>query len=150
MLQIILIISRLWWYLLFTCNCIFFEMLDSVFAALICLWLRFSYTSLQPVWKSELVYFMQLWIGIFFQSIELPELPPHLCLYRFLKLSIAANFSLILFVIPWTCAVFGESAFKVFAPSSWCESESHLKLDYLIIQIWLRDNFSIECKVTSI
>ena len=36
-----------------------------------------------------------------------------------------------MYVIPRTKTVFGENAFKVFAPSTWEKIQKHFKLDYL-------------------
>lgn len=71
---------------------------------------------------------------IFLYKAILGDLPSYLCSLLIPKVARRCNLQSdgqIMYVVPPTRTVFGESAFKVFAPSSWCELQRHFKMDYL-------------------
>ena len=77
---------------------------------------------------------MEHWYMFLYKAI-LHDLPPYLCSLMVPKTNsarITRSSSLIMYNVPRTRTTFGESAFKYFAPSSWCKLQEHLKLESLI------------------
>ena len=77
---------------------------------------------------------MEHWYMFLYKAI-LHDLPPYLCSLMVPKTNsarITRSSSLIMYNVPRTRTTFGESAFKSFAPSSWCKLQEHLKLESLI------------------
>ena len=71
---------------------------------------------------------------IFLYKAILGDLPSYLCSLLTPKITNRSNLrsdGQIMYAIPLTRTVFGESAFKAFAPSSWCNLQGYFKLDYL-------------------
>ncbi len=77
---------------------------------------------------------LEHWYIFLFKAI-LYKLPSYLCSLLTLKVTTSKcnlrSYGQIMYDIPQTITVVGESAFKVFAPLSWYKLQNHLKLDYL-------------------
>ena len=77
---------------------------------------------------------LEHWYIFLFKAI-LCKLPPYLCSLLTPKVTTGKcnlrSYGQIMYDIPRMWTVFGESAFKFFAPSSWYKLQNHLKLDYL-------------------
>ena len=76
---------------------------------------------------------LEHWYSFLCKAI-LGEMPLYLCSLLTPKVTDRRNLrsdGQIMYVIPRTRTVFGENAFKVFAPSSWKKLQDHFKLDYL-------------------
>ncbi len=93
---------------------------------------------------------LEHWYIFLFKDI-LYKLPSYLCSLLTLKVTTSKcnlrSCGQIMYDIPRTRTVFGESAFKVFAPLSWYKLQNHLKLDYLptMTQFRIKDYLSTKC-----
>ena len=76
---------------------------------------------------------LEHWYSFLYKAI-LGDMPLYLSSLLTLKVTCRRNLrsdGQIMYVIPRTRTVFGENAFKVFAPSSWKKLQDYFKLDYL-------------------
>ncbi len=95
---------------------------------------------------------LEHWYIFLFNAI-LYKLPSYLCSLLTLKVTTSKcnlrSYGQIMYDIPRTRTVFGESAFKVFAPLSWYKLQNHLKFDYLPsmtqFKIRIKDYLSTIC-----
>ncbi len=95
---------------------------------------------------------LEHWYIYLFKAI-LYKLPSYLCSLLTLKVTTSKSnlrsYGQIMYDIPRTRTVFGESAFKVFAPLSWYKLQNNLKLDYLPsmtqFKIRMKDYLSTIC-----
>ena len=92
------------------------------------------------------------WYCFLYKAV-LCDLPPYLCSLLVPKVNTRScrlrHDRLKMYTIPRTRTVFGESAFKAFAPSSWYKLQSHLNLDYLPsmedFKARIKDYLTTEC-----